>query len=61
MNHLGDTLNFDKRTIDYMAEHPAERANMIGHQLPYHLQYLMDGKPDVRPEGKDGKTRRECN
>lgn len=39
-----------------MAEHPAERANIIGHQLPYHLQYLKDGKPDMRPEGKDGRS-----
>ena len=55
MNHLGDTLNFDRRTIDYMAEHPAERANMIGHKLPYHLQYLKDGKPVVEPEKRDKK------
>ena len=52
MNHLGDTLNFDRRTIDYMTEHPAERANMIGRELPYHLQYVRDGKPVIEPKEK---------
>lgn len=52
MRRKGDTLNFNRMTIDYMAEHPNEKANEIGKEVPYHLRYKKDGKPVVEP-GKE--------
>lgn len=50
---IDGTQNFYPGDLQYMQEHPDERANEIGSCLPYHLQYIRDGKPVVKPEGKD--------
>ena len=55
MDSHGDTMNFDRRTIDYMAEHPTEKAVMASKEIPYHLRYIRDGKPVVEPEKKSKK------
>lgn len=51
------TQNFYPGDLHYMEEHPDERVNEIGSCLPYHLQYIRDGKPIVKPEVKDESER----
>lgn len=55
------THNFTQSDFDQMLSDPSESANEIGRRVPYHLQYLRDGKVNVKPEEKDGTLRRECN
>ena len=51
------TQNFSASDIHYMANHPSEKANGIGKTEPYHLKYLKEGKPNIKPkEGKHEKT-----
>lgn len=50
------TQNFDDCSLNYMQNHPNEDANKVGSRVPYHLQYLRDGKVNVKPEVKDGQS-----
>lgn len=47
---------FTDRELINMQENHSESADIIGRRVPYHLQYLRDGKPNVKPEEYDGKT-----
>ena len=49
------TQNLHEGTLDDMVKHPSQRANEIGAKLPYHLQYIRDGKPNIKPE-KENKV-----
>ena len=49
------TKNLSEIDLDSMQNNPNERANDIGSHVPYHLQYIRDGKPVVKPEDKDAK------
>lgn len=51
------TKNLSIMDLDKMQNHPDERANDIGSRLPYHLQYLRDGKVNVKPEVKNESDR----
>lgn len=44
------TKHYSDTDLQYIEEYPNERANDIGSRLPYHLQYLRDGKVNVKPE-----------
>ena len=51
------TYNFRNGELFNMVEHPNERANEIGRIPVYHLQYIKDGKPNIKPkESKHEKT-----
>lgn len=45
------TKNLSEIDLDSMQNNPNARANEIGSHVPYHLQYIRDGKPVVKPEG----------
>ena len=47
---------FTDRELINMQENHSESADVIGRRVPYHLQYLRDGKPNVKQEEYDGKT-----
>ena len=47
---------FTKRELSKKQENHSESADIIGRRVPYHLQYMRDGKPNVKPEEYDGKT-----
>lgn len=51
------TKNLSGIDLDRMQNNPSKSANDIGSQLPYHLQYIRDGKPIVKPEVKDESER----
>lgn len=46
------TRAFSTIDMDWLENHPSERANEIGKRKPYHLQYVKDGKVNVKPEEK---------
>ena len=46
---------FTDAELSNMQENHSESADIIGRRVPYHLQYLRDGKPNVRPEVHDGE------
>lgn len=51
------TQNFYNCSLNYMQNHQNEDANKVGSRIPYHLQYIRDGKPIVKPEVKDESER----
>ena len=51
------TKNLSGIDLDSMQNNPSEKANEIGSRLPYHLQYVRDGKANVKPEVKDESER----
>lgn len=51
------TKNLSGIDLDRMQNNPNEAANDIGSRLPYHLQYLRDGKVNVKPEVKNESDR----
>lgn len=44
------TKNLTASDLANMENYPSKRANDIGSRVPYHLQYLRDGKVNVKPE-----------
>lgn len=38
------TMNFKGTTLYYMENHPNDKANTIGKQVPYHLQCVREEK-----------------
>ena len=52
---VGDTQNFCVTELDYMENHPNRRAIAKGRRVPYHLQYLRDGKINIKPEPTEVK------
>lgn len=56
------TQNLMASDLHQMESKPSEYANEIGKRVPYHLQYIRDGKVNIKPEeGLDGTLRRECD
>ena len=49
----GDTQNFRTTELDYMENHPNRRAITKGRKVPYHLQYVRDGKVNIKPQEGD--------
>ena len=49
----GDTQNFRTTELDYMENHPNRRAIAKGRKVPYHLQYVRDGKVNIKPQEGD--------
>lgn len=47
---INGTQNLSASELHNMERHPNSRANEIGRRLPYHLQYIRDGKPNIKPE-----------
>ena len=48
--------SYDDNELKAMAENPSRKANEIGKRPPYYLQYLREGKPNIKPGGnKDGR------
>lgn len=47
------TKNLSSIDLDKMQNHSNQTANDIGSRLPYYLQYIRDGKVNVKPEVKD--------
>lgn len=41
---------YNERDLAWMAEHPNNKAKEIGSRTPYHLQYVRDGKANIKPE-----------
>ncbi len=52
MNMKNGTQNFYESDLHTMEVNPNVRAKEIGNRLPYHLQYVKDGKINVKPEVK---------
>ena len=50
------THSFTQSDFDQMLSDPSESANEIGRRVPYHLQYLRDGKVNVKPEEKERES-----
>lgn len=44
---------FTDRELINMQENHSASADVIGRRVPYHLQYLRDGKPNVKPEERN--------
>lgn len=53
------THNFTQSDFDQMLSDPSESANEIGKRVPYHLQYLRDGKVNFKPEEKKDAQKEE--
>lgn len=51
----GGTKSLSAMDLDRMESNPCVKANKIGKQLPYHLQYVKDRKTNIKPEGVKGK------
>lgn len=51
------TKNLSSMDLDKMQQNPSKRAMDIGSRLPYHLQYIRDGKVNVKPEVKNESER----
>ena len=49
----GDTQNFRVTELDYIENHPNRRAIAKGRRAPYHLQYVRDGKINIKPQKSD--------
>lgn len=47
------TQNLSVSELHNMVEHPNSRANAIGKRPVYHLQYIRDGKPSIKPKEKE--------
>ena len=47
------TKNLTVIDLDKMQNNPCQKANEIGRRVPYYLQYIRDGKVNVKPEVKD--------
>lgn len=47
---------FTEQELIHMQESHSASADVIGRRVPYHLQYLRDGKVDVKPEERNGKS-----
>lgn len=53
----GSTQNFYSNKLHQMEEHPADSAMVIGRKEPYYLQYLKEGKPNVKPKNNVRNTK----
>ena len=42
--------NYTDADLDYLQNNPSQQADDIGSRMPYHLQYVRDGKVNVKPE-----------
>lgn len=47
------TKNLTVIDLDRMQNFPCHKANEIGKRVPYYLQYIRDGKVNVKPEVKN--------
>lgn len=52
---------FTDHELSNMQESHSASADVIGRRVPYRLQYLRDGKVNVKPEEQNGTFRRECD
>ena len=50
---------FTDRELINMQESHSASADVIGRRVPYHLQYLRDGKVNVKPEEKKDAQKEE--
>jgi hypothetical protein len=51
------TKNYSDRDLHCMQTSPSEKSMHTGSRLPYHLQYIRDGKVNVKPEVKNESER----
>jgi hypothetical protein len=51
------TKNLTVIDLDRMQNFPCHKANEIGKRVPYYLQYIRDGKVNVKPEVKNESER----
>ena len=49
------TQNFYDSELKAMEENPSKKANEIGKRTPYFLQYLREGKPNIKPRKENTK------
>lgn len=49
------TQNFYSSELSNMEKHPAEKAKETGRRPPYHLQYIREGKPNIKPKNEASK------
>ena len=54
---MDGTKNYTDRDLYCMQTSPSEKSMHTGSRLPYHLQYIRDGKVNVKPEVKDESER----
>lgn len=47
---------FTEQELIHMQESHSASADVIGRRVPYHLQYLRDGKVNVKPEKKERES-----
>lgn len=47
---------FTDRELINMQESHSASADDVGSRVPYHLQYLRDGKVNVKPEEKERES-----
>lgn len=47
---------FTEQELIHMQEIHSASADVIGRRVPYHLQYLRDGKVNVKPEEKERES-----
>ena len=47
------TYNFYDCELREMEEHPSEKVKNMAGQVPFHLQYLREGNPDIKPGGEN--------
>lgn len=47
---------FTDHELSNMQDNHSESADIIGRRVPYHLQYLRDGKVNVKPEEKERES-----
>lgn len=50
------TRSFSAIDMDWVESHPSEQGMDAWNRLPYHLQYLKDGKVNIKPEDKTDET-----
>lgn len=51
------TKNYSDRDLYCMQNSPSCQSTVTGRRLPYHLQYVRDGKVNIKPEVKDEPER----
>lgn len=57
---MDGTQNFYSSALEEMIKHQSNMAKVIGRRVPYHLQYVRDGKPNIKPkEDENEKTIRK--
>lgn len=47
---MDGTKNYTDRDLHCMQNSPSKKSMQTGSRLPYHLQYIRDGKVNVKPE-----------